>query len=116
MRFSTLLTLIFLTPLGIVFAVANRGLVTLSLDPFSNTAPALALDLPLFMVVLAALFIGVLIGGAATSASRSKRNRKARKNARSVAQQKDANSQAGETGRELAPINASDPQQKTKLG
>jgi uncharacterized integral membrane protein len=50
--------------IGIVlFAVANRQSVRVSLDPFSRDAPQLFLDAPLFAVALAALAAGVLIGG-----------------------------------------------------
>ncbi|MCC6949265.1 MAG: DUF1049 domain-containing protein [Bradyrhizobiaceae bacterium] len=57
-----------LTPLAlivIVLAVANRRTVTLSIDPFSQDAPAYAVELPLFIVILGALIAGVLIGGTA---------------------------------------------------
>jgi uncharacterized integral membrane protein len=53
-------------PLAIVFvlfAVANRTIVTVSLDPFSSTAPAFALTAPLFIVILVTLVVGVLLGG-----------------------------------------------------
>lgn len=51
----------------VLFAVANRGLVTVSLDPFSTTAPAYAMTVPLFLVIFAALILGVLVGGFAVS-------------------------------------------------
>lgn len=57
-----------LLPVAIVavaLAVANRGPVTVSLDPFSREAPALALTLPVYAVVLLALTAGVVIGGIA---------------------------------------------------
>jgi uncharacterized integral membrane protein len=49
--------------IAILFAVANRGRVTVSLDPFSVESPAYAIDLPMFLVIFAALIIGVVIGG-----------------------------------------------------
>src|SRR4051812_6610233 len=49
----------------VAFAVANRQPVTLSFDPFSASAPAYALTLPLFIIVFALLIIGVLLGGVA---------------------------------------------------
>ncbi len=61
-----LLLWIVLLPLSVaivLFAVANRGLVTVSLDPFSQAAPAYAVALPLFLVIFAALILGVLVGG-----------------------------------------------------
>ena len=48
---------------ALLFAVANRRWVTVSLDPFSADAPAYALDLPMFLVIFAALILGVIIGG-----------------------------------------------------
>jgi uncharacterized integral membrane protein len=57
---------IILIPLAVIiiaFAVANRQIVTVSLDPFSASAPAASLTLPLFALVLLLLILGVLIGG-----------------------------------------------------
>ena len=65
-----LLLWIVLLPLAILivlFAVANRSLVTVSLDPFSTTAPSYAMSLPLFLVIFAVLILGVLVGGIAVS-------------------------------------------------
>ena len=58
-----------LIPLAVViiaFAVANRQIVTVSLDPFSSEHPATSLNLPLFVLVIGLLIAGVLIGGAAS--------------------------------------------------
>ena len=52
-----------ITVIAILFAVANRGWVTVSLDPFSVESPAYAIDLPMFLVIFAALILGVVIGG-----------------------------------------------------
>jgi uncharacterized integral membrane protein len=60
---------VILIPLAIVitaFAVANRQMVTVSLDPFSAERPASSLSLPLFVLVIGLLIAGVLIGGAAS--------------------------------------------------
>jgi uncharacterized integral membrane protein len=56
-------------PLGlffVIFAVANRHLVTLSFDPFNSTTPVVAVTLPLFVVIIAVAMIGVAAGGMAT--------------------------------------------------
>jgi uncharacterized integral membrane protein len=56
-------------PLGIffiVFAVANRHLVTVSFDPFNSVTPTVAVTLPLFVVIIAVAMLGVLAGGMAT--------------------------------------------------
>ena len=55
-RLASLLVLL-LSPLFIVFAVANRHIVTLSLDP----TPIL-IDAPLYSIVLASAFIGIMVG------------------------------------------------------
>jgi hypothetical protein len=60
------LTWLLALPIGIVvvaLAVANRRLVTLSLDPFRPDDPALSIALPLFLLPLGALILGVVLGG-----------------------------------------------------
>jgi uncharacterized integral membrane protein len=62
-------TAVVLIPLGlifVVFAVANRHLVTVSFDPFNSTDPSIAITLPLFVVIIAMAIAGVLAGGCAT--------------------------------------------------
>lgn len=56
-------------------AVANRHMVVFSLDAFEPDTPALALELPLFAVVLASVFLGILIGALAATAGRWRKNR-----------------------------------------
>lgn len=71
-----------LVPLAIViiaFAVANRQSVTVSLDPFSSSAPAAALTLPLFAVVLVTLIAGVIVGGLAVRLGHGRWRRLARR-------------------------------------
>jgi uncharacterized integral membrane protein len=78
----TLLTVVVLVPLALVillFAVANRQWISVSLDPFSAPEPALAVSLPVFFVVLLAVMAGVLIGGTATWLSQAKWRRAARR-------------------------------------
>jgi uncharacterized integral membrane protein len=56
-------------PLGlilVVFAVANRHLVTVSFDPFNSSDPSIAVRLPLFVVIIAIAILGVIAGGVAT--------------------------------------------------
>jgi len=65
-KFFTALVVI---PLGIffvIFAVANRHLVTVSFDPFNSATPTVAVTLPLFVVIIAVAMLGVLAGGLAT--------------------------------------------------
>jgi uncharacterized integral membrane protein len=49
----------------VLFAVANRGWVTVSVDPFAPADPALSARLPLFLLVFAAIAFGILLGGLA---------------------------------------------------
>ena len=63
------LTALVVIPLGIffvIFAVANRHLVTVSFDPFNSVTPTVAITLPLFVVIIAVAMLGVLAGGMAT--------------------------------------------------
>jgi len=65
-KFLNTLIVLPLALIFIAFAVANRHFVTLSLDPFNSANPAVALTLPLFVVVIAMAALGVIAGGIAT--------------------------------------------------
>ena len=65
-KFFTALVLIPLGLIFIVFAVANRHLVTVSLDPFNTSDPSAGVTLPLFVVIIAVAIVGVVAGGCAT--------------------------------------------------
>jgi uncharacterized integral membrane protein len=78
---------IILIPLAVViiaFAVANRQIVTVSLDPFSSEHPASSLTLPLFALILVLLIAGVVIGGVAAWLRQAKWRRVARRLEREV--------------------------------
>jgi uncharacterized integral membrane protein len=62
----TWLVVIPLSLIFVIFAVANRHLVTVSFDPFNSTDPSVAIKLPLFVVIIAVAILGVLAGGTAT--------------------------------------------------
>ena len=73
---------IILVPLAVViiaFAVANRQIVTVSLDPFSGKEPAASVTLPLFVLIIVLLIIGVLVGGIAAWLGQGKWRRSARR-------------------------------------
>src|ERR1700681_1640229 len=59
------LVLIFLALVLISFAVANRQIVTVSLDPFDQGNPALAFSQPMYRLVFVLLIGGVVLGGCA---------------------------------------------------
>jgi uncharacterized integral membrane protein len=79
---------VILVPLAVViiaFAVANRQIVTVSLDPSSAEHPAASLTLPLFALVVVLLVVGVLIGGMAAWLRQAKWRRTARRLEREIA-------------------------------
>ena len=74
-------TALIVIPLGIffvIFAVANRHLVTLSFDPFNSVTPMVAVTLPLFVIIIAVAMLGVLAGGLASWFRQGKWRRAAR--------------------------------------
>jgi uncharacterized integral membrane protein len=78
------LKLVLVAPFAIlflIFAFANRHFVTVSFDPFaSGDVPAFAVQAPLFVVLIGAIMIGVLAGGAATWLAQGRYRRAARQN------------------------------------
>lgn len=71
-----------LVPLAIVilmFAVANREIVTVSFDPFSATTPAASVSVPLFVLIFVLVILGVIIGGVAAWLRQSDYRRAARR-------------------------------------
>jgi uncharacterized integral membrane protein len=78
----TFLKALILVPVAvflILFAVANRQWTGVSLDPFSAEPPALAIHLPLFLVILLALMLGVIVGGIAAWLGQRRWRRAARR-------------------------------------
>ena|SRR5438270_8220632 len=76
-----LVLVIILVPLAvafITFAVANRQIVVVSLDPFDQSHPAIAISLPLFALILVFIIGGVVVGGVAAWLKQSKWRRAAR--------------------------------------
>lgn len=66
MKFLRWLLLVPVALLAIVIAIANRQPVTFSLDPFDPLNPAIGFTMPLALIVILAMFAGILIGGAAS--------------------------------------------------
>ncbi len=57
----------------LLFAFANRQIVNVSFDPFAaSDGPAFAIAAPLFLVLMATLIIGVIVGGAAVWLNQSR--------------------------------------------
>lgn len=77
------LTALIVLPLGlilVVFAVANRHLVTVSFDPFMSADPSLSVTLPLFLLLILVAALGVLAGGCAVWFGQRRWRRAARRN------------------------------------
>jgi uncharacterized integral membrane protein len=78
-RILTALFLILLALVLIAFAVANRQIVTVSLDPFDQANPALELSPPLYLFIFALLTAGVVLGGCAAWLRQGKWRSRARR-------------------------------------
>src|SRR5262245_38971414 len=101
-------------PLGIffvIFAVANRHLVTVSFDPFNSATPTVAVKMPLFVVIIAVAMLGVAAGGMAVWFRQGRWRRAARQSEadarRARAQLDDMRTEAtrgGEQQRFLPPV------------
>jgi Mn2+/Fe2+ NRAMP family transporter len=79
-KFRKYLILVLLALIIAVFAVANRHMVTVTLDPFATAdqPSALVYSLPLFALAFILLIIGAIVGGIATWFGQHKWRRAAR--------------------------------------
>lgn len=100
---ATIIKWLLLLPVAIVavmLAIANRGPVTMVFDPFPPASPDLTLSAPLFLVVLASMILGVVLGGVGAWL-RQGRYRRAAREARA-----DADRQRVEADRLRSQVNA----------
>jgi uncharacterized integral membrane protein len=103
------LSALVVVPLGIiliVFAIANRHVISVSFDPFGSDAPSLTANMPLFMVILLSVIVGVLCGGIATWFGQGKWRRYARRadaDARNLRIERDALRMELEAARKPTP-------------
>ncbi len=77
-----LVALLIFLPIGIAvvaLAVANRQAVTLSIPPGVGETALLSYELPLFVLLFASLFVGMLLGSFATWITQSRHRKAARK-------------------------------------
>ena len=86
-RIIGLLILIPVVILVVAFAIANRHLATVSLDPFTTLAdaaepPLLAFTLRMWILLFLTLVLGVILGGIAGWAGQSRYRRRAREKSR----------------------------------
>jgi uncharacterized integral membrane protein len=80
-RFLKFLVLAPIAILLLIFAFANRHLVTISFDPFeAGDIAAFAITAPLFVVLIVVGAVGVLAGSAATWLAQGKYRKAARFN------------------------------------
>lgn len=78
-KFFKLLILVPIAAVILAFAIANRQVVTLSFDPFSDPASSAAvMTAPLFILMFVVLIVGVIIGGVATWFTQGTNRRRAR--------------------------------------
>jgi uncharacterized integral membrane protein len=64
--------------LVIIFAVANRRWVTLSFDPFTQEAPRIAMDMPLWLLFFIGIFVGIVMGWIGSWIAQGKHRKAAR--------------------------------------
>ena len=102
-KFVAIAVLVPLAIIIVMFAVANREIITVSFDPFDAAHPALALKMPLFMLIFVLVAVGVVVGGIAAWLKQHKwriRARRAEAEARDLRVRLDA----GEPRRNLPAV------------
>jgi uncharacterized integral membrane protein len=78
-RIVTALVLGSLALVLVAFAVANRQIVTVALDPFDQANPALVQSLPMYLLIFVLLIGGVVLGGFAAWLRQGKWRARARR-------------------------------------
>lgn len=85
---KTLLRFCILLPLALVLvwiAAANQHIIRLSFDPIQSLNPAIAVSLPLHIVIFASLGLGILFGGLWTWIGQGRHRKSARLQSRAAA-------------------------------
>jgi uncharacterized integral membrane protein len=96
-------------PIGILLlalAVVNREQVRLVLDPFAGPETGMAIQAPLFLLVLITLALGLLIGGFVTWIGQGKWRRQAKHKAKEAERWK---TEAGRLEKELETLAEASP-------
>ncbi len=83
-RFLTIAVFIPIAIVLIALAVANRGAVPFTLDPFNPGSTGLTVNWPLFVYLFAALGLGLIVGSVATWLRQGRYRREARERANEV--------------------------------
>src|SRR4051794_23589596 len=107
-KFVALAILIPLAVVIVMFAVANREIITVSFDPFDTAHPAFALKTPLFVLIFVLVALGVLVGGIAAWLRQHKWRTRARR-AEAEARDLRARLDTGEPRRNVPALEASPP-------
>jgi uncharacterized integral membrane protein len=89
-RIVLVLVFVPLAVILIALAVANRGMVAFTLDPFNPGNPGLTVQLPLFVLLFAAIALGLVVGSAATWWRQGRYRKLARRRDREVQELRDA--------------------------
>jgi uncharacterized integral membrane protein len=116
-----IVTALILVPLAIVlvvFAVANRQIVTVSFDPFNAAQPAFVATMPLFVLIMALLIFGVVVGGLAAWLRQSKWRSTARRlerDVRDLHDEVDALRRAQDSDRASLPVPLERPPPRMRL-
>ena len=87
-----LLKALLLLPVALVvilLAIANRGPVLLSFDPFARGTPEFAFSVPLYLLMFAILALGVVLGGVGTWLTAGGQRRRGRASRREVGRLKE---------------------------
>jgi uncharacterized integral membrane protein len=108
-KFLAIAVLVPLAIIIVMFAVANREIITVSFDPFDSVHPALALKMPLFILIFVLVAVGVVVGGIAAWLKQHKWRMRARR-AEAEARDLRVRLDSGESRRNLpAVVEASQP-------
>jgi uncharacterized integral membrane protein len=102
-RFVLIVVFVPLAIILVALAVANRGLVDFTLDPFNPGNPALTLKLPLFVFLFIAMVVGVLVGSVATWIKQGRYRRLARQRTQEAQGLRDASRVAPPPGSVALP-------------
>jgi uncharacterized integral membrane protein len=79
-NFLKLLVLAPIAALLLIFAFANRQMVSVSFDQFESDIVGFAITAPLFVILILAVMLGVVAGGVATWFAQGKYRKAARQN------------------------------------
>ncbi len=97
--------------LGVIFALANRQIITLSLWPLDR-----AVEIPLYLAVLAPLFAGYLLGGIAAWLAAGAKRRTARQEHRELQRIKTADARQDAQREKSSPVTVPPIRDRPALG